>query len=81
MAAGLPVVGTDVGDVKHMVSDKNNKYIIPAKDEEAYTMAMKNLINDRLSRETLGSANLEHVKVHYDRTDMYQKYAALWGIA
>lgn len=81
MAAGLPIVGTDVGDVKHIVCEKNKKYIVPASDEAAYSMAMKNLINDHLSRETLGAANLEHVKVNYDRIEMYKKYASLWGIA
>jgi glycosyltransferase involved in cell wall biosynthesis len=81
MAAGLPIVGTDVGDVKHIVCDKNKKYIVPADDEAAYSMAMKNLINDHLSREAISKANLIHVQKHYDRVDMYKKYAELWGIA
>lgn len=80
MASGLPIIGTDVGDVRHMVSEKNRKYIVPVDDEAAFTMSLKNLINDRLSRNSLGTANLDHVKVHYDRIDMYKKYASLWGI-
>ncbi len=81
MAAGLPIIGTDVGDVKHIVSDKNKEYIMPLDDEVALTMSLKNLMNNRLAQETLGAANLEHVRTHYDRIDMYKKYAALWGIA
>lgn len=81
MAAGLPIIGTDVGDVKHIVCEKNKKYIVPADDEAAYSMAMKNLINDHLSREAIGKANLTHVQKYYDRIDMYKKYAELWGIS
>jgi len=81
MAAGLPVVGLSVGDVKHMVSDENKQFIAPAGDDQAYTTALKNLIGDKSRQKSIGQANLSHVRKHYDRIDMYKKYADLWGIS
>ncbi|MBL4604044.1 MAG: glycosyltransferase [Emcibacteraceae bacterium] len=80
MAAGLPVVGLSVGDVKHMVSDINKDFIVPAGDDEAFSAALKTLINDKKAQISIGKANAQHVRKHYDRIDMYKKYAELWGI-
>ncbi|MCP5381293.1 MAG: glycosyltransferase [Kordiimonadaceae bacterium] len=80
MAAGLPVVGMDVGDVKHMVSEENKDYIVTAGNDQSFSDAMKKLITDRKAQKTIGDANLDHVRKYYDRIDMYKKYAELWGI-
>ncbi len=80
MAAGLPIVGLAVGDVKHMVSDQNKDYIAKAGDENEFTEKMMNLITKPEIRAAIGAANIDHVKKYYDRIDMYRKYADLWGI-
>ena len=80
MAAGLPVVGLAVGDVKHMVSEENKDFIAPAGDDETFEQNLKKLINDSAAQRSIGQSNLIHVKTNYDRLDMYQKYAQLWGI-
>lgn len=81
MAAGLPIVGLAVGDVKHMVSDENKDLIVAAGDEHSFTSAIETIIADKDMQKSIGHANLSHVKKHYDRADMYNQYAALWGIA
>lgn len=80
MAAALPVVGLAVGDVKHMVSDENKDFIVSAGDDQSFTNAIKALVADKAMQKSIGKSNLSHVKQHYNRTDMYKKYAALWGI-
>ncbi|MEZ5758008.1 MAG: glycosyltransferase [Emcibacteraceae bacterium] len=80
MAAGLPIVGLDVGDVKHMVSDENKDFIVAPGNDQTFNEAMKKLITDRNAQKTIGDANLAHVRKHYNRIDMYKKYAELWGI-
>ncbi len=80
MAASLPIVGLSVGDVKHMVSAENKKYIVSAGDDSALIEAITTLSNDKEQQKMIGAANLNHVKKLYDRKDMYLKYAELWGI-
>lgn len=80
MAANLPIIGVNVGDVKHMVSDENKKFIIDYGNENAFSIAMANLIKDKDSQKSIGNANLKHVRKYYDRVDMYKKYAELWQI-
>lgn len=81
MAAGLAIVGLSVGDVKHMVSPQNKEFIVAAGDDHAFSEALKKLVRDKEKQKSIGSANYEHVKEHYALTDMYRKYAELWGIA
>lgn len=80
MAAGLPVAGLNVGDVKHMVSEKNKEFIVPAGDDQTFSDVLKKLAREPELQKSIGAANLHHVKTHYGLADMYKKYADLWGI-
>ncbi|MBT5072610.1 MAG: glycosyltransferase, partial [Kordiimonadaceae bacterium] len=80
MAAGLPVAGLSVGDVKHMVSSTNKDFIVAAGDDQAFQVALKTLATDKEKQQLIGKANLNHVTEHYGLVDMYKKYAELWGI-
>ncbi len=80
MAAGLPIVGLAVGDVKHMVSEENKSYIVSAGVGVGFSEKISALITEAGKREIIGKANLDHVRKYYDRIDMYRKYAGLWGI-
>ncbi len=80
MAAGLPVVGLDVGDVKFMMAEQNKPFITPAGDDHAFTMAMMELSKDKALREALTEINKKHVKENFDQQFMYDKYAGIWGI-
>ncbi len=80
MAAGLPVVGLDVGDVKFMMAEQNKPFITPAGDDHAFTMAMMELSKNGALRETLTDINKKHVKENFDQQFMYDKYAGIWGV-
>ena len=54
-AAGLPVLSTDVGDVKAMVSSENRSFVVP--ETRAAKTHPDHLIKDEGLRKTLGSAN------------------------
>jgi L-malate glycosyltransferase len=81
MAAGLPIVGFAVGDIKHMVSEENKKFIVMPNDEQAFSNAIATLALDKKQQKSISVANLQHVKTHYNRTDMCDKYATLWGLS
>jgi len=81
MAAGLPVVGLDVGDVKHIVSETNKDYIAPQNDEAEFISLMEKLVLNGDLRQTIGNSNQQHVKKTYDQSRMFADYAKIWGIS
>lgn len=80
MAAGLPVVSTDVGDVKAMVAAQNQSLIVPMSDEAAFAAALSGLASDGHKRATLGSANRAIAVCDYDEVAMIARYRALYAI-
>ena len=79
MAAGLPIVSTDVGGVKDIVTD--NGILVNSGDVDAMTQAILKLIRDRTLRLKYGEHSLanvkkydiENVSKHY--IDLYKKYS------
>jgi glycosyltransferase involved in cell wall biosynthesis len=56
MAAGLPVVATDVGAVREVVEDGVNGFLVPPGDDVAIAAAVERLVADRELRARLGAA-------------------------
>jgi glycosyltransferase involved in cell wall biosynthesis len=73
MAAGLPVVATDVGDVRLMVAAENAPLVVP-RDEAAMAAALGTAL-------TLGAgkANQARARVEYDAAAMFARYRDLLG--
>ncbi len=78
MAAGLPVAGTDVGDVRTMLATENAPFIGPRSDE-ALATSLLTLLRDPDLRRRVGEANRAKVQKDYDQESMFQAYAALFG--
>ena len=81
MAAGLPAVATDVGDVAAMVSDDNRPLIVEPGDEAAFAAALDTLADRDDLRREIGLANREKAEALYDEQAMIQAYARLYGEA
>ena len=77
MAAGLPVVSTDVGDVASMVSDANRPYVTPLGDDDAYADALATLLEDRARSARIGAANRAKAEARYGLNRMTAAYGAL----
>ena len=78
MATGLPIVSTDVGDVKLMVSEENKPFITDLDDDTQYTQALKKLIGDRSLRTVIGRANRHKCLDLYDEQLMFKRYEELY---
>ncbi len=78
MGMGLPVVSTDVGDVKDMVCSANRRWVTPLGDDQAYVQALIDLGDDPQERIKLGQANREKCVLDYSFGDMVQSYLALY---
>lgn len=81
MASELPVVATDVGDVRNIVSRENLPFIVPRTDEDGLANAIRSLANDEQLRKTIGDANRHLATSQYDETTMLARYRQLYGSA
>ena len=78
MAAGLPVVSTNVGDVINIVSPENTQLVTDATDESAYRAALIRLAGDANLRAALGVTNRAKAKAQFDEAAMIAAYKALY---
>jgi glycosyltransferase involved in cell wall biosynthesis len=79
MAAGLPVVSPDVGDVAAMVSDANRPFV--AADEADFRASLARLAGDGDLRARVGDANRRLAALRFDESAMVAAYENLYGRA
>jgi glycosyltransferase involved in cell wall biosynthesis len=75
MAAGLPIISTDVGGVKDIVKD--NGILVESDNAEKLYEAIIKLVKNSALREEMGKKSLEYAK-QYDSSIMAEKYAELY---
>lgn len=75
MAAGLPIVSTDVGGVRDIVTD--NGILIPAGDTDAMVRAMEELYLKKDLRHRMAEASRTNVRA-YDVSNTVAGYSALY---
>jgi glycosyltransferase involved in cell wall biosynthesis len=79
MASGLPVVATDVGDIRDMVAAENVEFIVPLnKGVAGLTSAIGRLLADRAVRERIGKANRDRAVAEFGLPTMAARFAALF---
>ena len=78
MAAGLPVVATDVGDVAQMVAGANRFLVVPPADEALFGEKLALLAADPAARATLGKLNQARAVAEYDEATMIERYRRLY---
>ncbi|WP_296718368.1 glycosyltransferase family 4 protein [Erythrobacter sp.] len=76
MAAGLPVVAPDVGDIRQMVAEPNRAFIAVPDDPQALGMMFAELADDPDLRARIGAANRDRARTHYDAAQMAGHYRA-----
>jgi L-malate glycosyltransferase len=78
MAAGLPVVAPDIGDIRTMVSPENAPFIAPRGSEVRLRDALQPLVADAALRRAVGAANTAKARADYDEALMIGRYAQLY---
>ncbi len=81
MAAGLPVVSTDVGDIRNMVAEENLPFIVPADREDLFSAALVRLENEPVLRHGIGAANRAKALQFFDEKQMIARYRTLYADA
>jgi glycosyltransferase involved in cell wall biosynthesis len=78
MAAGLPIVATDVGDVKAVVAPENADHVVHRDDEQGLTAALALLLRDATRRKSLGALNQRRAREKFEQSRMIATYARLF---
>jgi glycosyltransferase involved in cell wall biosynthesis len=81
MAAGLPVIATDVGDVKQMLAPENAAFVHPRHDLQALVGGLKTLAGDAAARKRIGSNNRSRVRAEFSLDTMVSRYDELFATA
>jgi L-malate glycosyltransferase len=83
MAVGLPVVATDVGDVRAILPEEQQDRVVPTGSEAAQGLArgLRALAADPAARAALGRANRARVQARYTQAGMVARYDALYRAA
>jgi len=78
MAARLPVAAVNVGDVKAMVSQENQQFVVARDDDTAFVAAIERLLREPAIRERLGNLNRERVVAEFSQKRMFDRYTDLF---
>lgn len=78
MACGLPVVATDVGDIKAMVARENADAIVAGRTPDALARAIAALARDPARRRAIGTANRAAALAGFDQNAMFARYLDLF---
>lgn len=77
MAAGLPVIATDVGALREEVEDGVNGLIVPPSDAGALVTAVRSLTGDEARRRTMATASR---RLSEERFDARHNYGTLLNL-
>ncbi len=77
MATGLPVVATEVGDLRAMLPAAGEG-VLAARDDAALAAVLRPLLLDSGRRERLGAENRAKAERDYDQEAMFQAFAAFY---
>jgi len=77
MASGLPVVATDVGDIRAMLAPENIPFLTTL-DDDAVCGALAELLRDRGLRQQIGAANFAKAQRDFDQAAMFETWRDLW---
>jgi glycosyltransferase involved in cell wall biosynthesis len=79
MAAGLPVVATDVGDVARAVEDGGTGYVVPVQSPVRLADALEKLLRDPVLRRRMGAAARERVTAMFSADVTAGEVSALYA--
>jgi glycosyltransferase involved in cell wall biosynthesis len=81
MAAGVPVVATDVAGIRDVVSNDRTGLLVPPGDPPALAGAIRRVLEDRSLRDSLVREGIRHVRERFSWEGVLPRYRALLGIA
>lgn len=74
MAAGKPVIATDWGGAKEMVTEGETGYIVPTDDEQTLSQRLAELASSESLRTAMGEAGQRRAVQHFTKERMGQEF-------
>jgi glycosyltransferase involved in cell wall biosynthesis len=81
MAAGLPMVATDVGGVRDVLGDNMRGMLVPAADVGALAQAVRGLLLDKEKRGAMADSGSRHVRENFSVSALSRQLAELYDAA
>ena len=78
LAAGLPVVASDVGDVKYLVRPNVNGFLTRPGDSADHAAALRMLIDDDALRSTMGANSMRASREDHSLDAMVQRFEQIY---
>lgn len=78
LACGLPVCGTDVGDVRHAAPEEGRDLFVPPGEPEALGAVIAGVLGDADLRRRLSAAGVERARGEYSLETMVEAYRAVY---
>lgn len=78
LAAGVPVVATDIPGVRELVTNGEQGFLVPVGDRAALARYANKLLNDAELRARLGAAGRERMQREFSVEAMVERYADLY---
>lgn len=79
MAAGRPVVATDVGGAREAIVEGETGYLVPAGDDVAMAARIVMLLRDSGTATTMGQRGRERVRQHFSAETQLQRVQKLYA--
>jgi glycosyltransferase involved in cell wall biosynthesis len=80
LAAGVPVIATDVGGAREQILDGVCGHLVPQRDAAALAEAIVELAHAPTRRAAFSEASRVHIREHFSMEQMLDSYTALCGL-
>lgn len=77
MAAGLPLVGSDVAGIPYLIHDGENGYVVPAGDINALQERLRTLLGNPDLRRRMGEMSYDRSKKEFSEKVYVQRFAQM----
>jgi glycosyltransferase involved in cell wall biosynthesis len=78
MAAGVPVVATDIGGNRELVKSKINGYLVPVGNVDEMSKRIIHLLKNPDERKMMAARNIERIKKHFTVEKMVREHERLY---
>lgn len=77
MAAGIPVIGSDVGGIPYVVKDGENGYVIPGGDPHLLEQRLRYLLSNPEERRQMGDSGFDRAHSDFGENKYVERFAEM----
>jgi glycosyltransferase involved in cell wall biosynthesis len=78
MAAGKPIIATDIPAIREIINSEKVGILVPAKDSKAIASSVELLLDNKTLAETIGNSAKKRAFSHFNLDNTVQRYTSLF---